>query len=210
MGLFEDFSRILETRLEEFLKNNPHLELQALEEQLREQEEETTRLLASFRVREKQLEAEILTTAKEVQRWHVRIDKAKAANRYDLAKPAQEREAALLRQGNQLWGQMKGVKERITQTVDLNQKIKQRRKDVQAKVVEAQNARAAAKAQASSQETQWQEKQWQEKQWQTSAWNQTPNYSVSSSGPSLDDLEATFSKWETDEELDQMKRDMGK
>ena len=208
MGLFEDFSRILETRLEEFLKNNPHLELQALEEQLREQEEETTRLLASFRLREKQLESEILTTAKEVQRWHVRIDKAKAANRYDLVKPAQEREAALLRQGNQLWGQMKGVKERITQTVDLNQKIKQRRKDVQAKVVEAQKARAAAKAQAKAQE----EAAWQEKQWQTSAWNQKTDYSFSnpSAQTSLDDLERTFSKWEMDEELDQMKRDMGR
>ena len=206
MGLFEDFSRILETRLEEFLKNNPHLELQALEEQLREQEAETTRLLASFRMREKQLESEILTTAKEVQRWHVRIDKAKTANRYDLVQPAQEREAALLRQGNQLWGQMKGVKERITQTVDLNQKIKQRRKDVQAKVVEAQNARAAAKAQVS------QEAQSQEKQWQTSAWNQKTDYSFnnSSARTSLDDLEATFSKWEMDEELDQMKRDLGK
>ena len=211
MGLFEDFSRILETRLEEFLKNNPHLELQALEEQLREQEEETTRLLASFRMREKQLESEILTTAKEVQRWHVRIDKAKTANRYDLVKPAQEREAALLRQGNQLWGQMKGVKDRITQTVDLNQKIKQRRKDVQAKVVEAQNARAAAKAQAKAQ-TSSHESSWQEKQWQTSAWNQKTDYGVNASGSynSLDDLEKTFSQWEMDEELDQMKRNMGR
>lgn len=211
MGLFEDFSRILETRLEEFLKNNPHLELQALEEQLREQEEETTRILASCRLREKQLESEILTTAKEVQRWHVRIDKAKAANRYDLVKPAQEREAALLRQGNQLWGQMKGVKERITQTVDLHQKIKQRRKDVHVKVVEAQNARAAAKAQAKAQASS-QDAAWQEKQWQTSAWNQKTDYSSSnpSTHTSLDDLEKTFSQWETDAELDQMKRDMGK
>ncbi|MGL4503833.1 MAG: TIGR04376 family protein, partial [Planktothrix sp.] len=46
MGLFEDFSRFFETRLDEFLKDNPHLELQALEEQLREQEEDTLRLIA--------------------------------------------------------------------------------------------------------------------------------------------------------------------
>jgi len=37
VGLFDDFSRFLESRLEEFLRNNPHLEL-ALLEQLREQE----------------------------------------------------------------------------------------------------------------------------------------------------------------------------
>ena len=30
MGVFDDVSRFLEDRLEEFLKNNPHLELQAL------------------------------------------------------------------------------------------------------------------------------------------------------------------------------------
>lgn len=203
MGLFEDFSRLLETRLEEFLKNNPHLELQALEEQLREQEAETTRLLASFRVREKQLESEILTTAQEVQRWHVRIDKAKAANRHDLVQPAQEREAALLRQGNQLWGQMKGVKERISQTVSLNQKIKQRRKDVQVKVKEAQQARAAAQAQAKADAA--------DTQWKTSAWNQTTSYSFSNPTrqASADDLERAFSKWEMDEELETMKRDLG-
>ena len=194
MGLFEDFSRLLETRLEEFLKSNPHLELQALEEQLREQENETTRLLASFRLREKQLETEILATAKEVQRWHGRIEKAKAANRYDLVKPAEEREAYLLRQGNQLWGQMKGVKERIQQTVELNQRIKQRRKDVRVKMEQAQYARATS----------------QTKQWQTSGWNQSSSYSFSNPSvqTSTDDLEQTFSRWETDEELEQMKRNM--
>lgn len=194
MGIFEDFSRVLETRLDEFLKNNPHLELQALEEQLREQEEETTRLLASFRIREKQLETEILSTAKEVQRWHQRIEKAKAANRYDLVKPAEEREAFLLRQGNQQWGQMQGVKDRIKQTIELNQRIKQRRQDVRTQVAKAETARAAAQA----------------KQWQTDGWNQSADYSFTThSTSSTDDLERTFAKWETEEELNQMKRNLG-
>ncbi|MFW6316406.1 MAG: TIGR04376 family protein, partial [Cyanobacteriota bacterium] len=38
MSLLDDLTKFLETRLDEFLKNNPHLELQALEEQLREEE----------------------------------------------------------------------------------------------------------------------------------------------------------------------------
>ena len=46
MSLFDDFSRFLETRLEEFLRNNPHLELQALLEQLREQEQDALKLIA--------------------------------------------------------------------------------------------------------------------------------------------------------------------
>ena len=45
MGLFDDLSRFLETRLEEFLKNNPHLELEAILEQLRQQEQDTSRLI---------------------------------------------------------------------------------------------------------------------------------------------------------------------
>jgi uncharacterized protein (TIGR04376 family) len=198
MGLFEDFSRFLETRLEEFLKNNPHLELQALEEQLQEQEEETNRLLASFRTREQQLKAEILETAQEVKRWHVRIQKAESANRMDLAKPAKEREAQLLRQGNQLWGQMTGVQDRIQQTLKLQQNIQVRLKEVKAKIVEAEAARRAQQAQQTA---------------PPSGWDfSTVSRSVyaTSSSDAYDPLEKSFQQWEMEEELQQMKRDMGK
>ena len=56
MGLFDDFSQFLENRLEEFLQNNPHLELQALEEQLHQQEEDTLRLIIQLQRQEKKLE----------------------------------------------------------------------------------------------------------------------------------------------------------
>jgi uncharacterized protein (TIGR04376 family) len=191
MGLFEDFSKFLETRLEEFLRNNPHLELQALEEKLREQEEETVRLIADLRVREKRLEDEILATAQEIQRWHIRIEKAKKAQRLDLAKPAEEREAALLRQGNQLWGQMEMLKTRIQQTSELQKQIQLRKQEVKAKVVEAEAARARNT----------------EQQWQTTGWNQT--YQSSFSNPS-DPLEQTFRRWETDADLEELKRKMGR
>ncbi|NEQ25612.1 MAG: TIGR04376 family protein [Microcoleus sp. SIO2G3] len=191
MGVFEDFSNFLEARLEEFLRNNPDLELQALAEKLREQEEETVRLLGELRRRERQLQDEILATAQEVQRWHVRIDKAKAAGRTDLVTPAEEREAELLRQGNQLWGQMEAVKDRIKQSIDLNTQIQQKRKEVTAKVAEAQAAKAKAQAAQSSQA------------WQNTNWNPT------FTNPA-DPLEQTFRRWEMDEELDQLKRQMGK
>ncbi len=86
MGLFEDFSRFLETRLEEFLKDNPHLELQALEEQLREQEEDTLRLIADLSREEKKLQAEILAVAQDVQKWHQWVQKAQAANRFRFSR----------------------------------------------------------------------------------------------------------------------------
>ena len=177
MGLFDDLSRFLENRLEEFLRNNPHLELEALLEQLREQEEDTLKL--------------ILSTAQEIQRWHIRIQKAKNANREDLAAAAGEREAALLREGNQRWGHMQGLKERINQSQELLQKIQQRRQEVQAKAAEAQTARAKAQTQQRSESIGWS--------------NQTSSYSGG-----LDDLEEKFRSWETQDELEQMKRNMQK
>ncbi len=191
MSVFEDFSNFLEARLEEFLRNNPDLELQALAEKLREQEEETVRLLGELRRRERQLQDEILATAQEVQRWHIRIEKAKTAGRTDLVTPAEEREAALLRQGNQLWGQMEAVKDRIKQSIDLNQQIQRKRQEVTAKVAETQAVRAKAQAEQTSQA------------WQNTNWN--PSFSTPA-----DPLEQTFRRWEMDEELDELKRQMGR
>jgi len=197
MGLFDDFSRFLETRLEEFLRNNPHLELQALEEQLREQEEDTLRLIADLQRQEKKLQEEILATAQDIQRWHARLDKAKAANRLDLAQAAQEREAALLRQGNQRWGQMQGCKERIAKSKELYRQIQVRRQEVRAKAVQA--AQAATATQTSNQN---------EQRWDTKGWNQSGN---DSSGTHSDAaLEEKFKHWETDEEIEQLKRNIGR
>ncbi|OUL36233.1 TIGR04376 family protein [Nostoc sp. T09] len=191
MGLFDDLSRFLENRLEEFLRNNPHLELEALLEQLREQEEDTLKLVADLQLQEKRLQEEILSTAQEIQRWHIRVQKAKAAAREDLAVAAQEREAALLREGNQRWGQMQGLKERINQSKELLKKIQVRRQEVQAKATEAQTTRAKAQAQ---------------QRLETDGWSKaTSNYSSS-----FDDLEDKFRRWETQDELEQMKRNLGK
>ena len=191
MGLFDDFSRLLETKLEEFLRSNPHLELQAIEEQLKEQEEDTLRLILDIQKQEKTLQAEILSAAQEIQRWNDRANKAKAAQRLDLAQAAQERQAALLRQGNQRWGQMQGCKERIEKAKELYRQIQVRRKEVRASAAEAAT-RATTKT---------------EQNWDTKGWNQTSNYS---SFNAADPLEQKFQHWEADEELDRMKRNIGK
>lgn len=190
MGLFDDLNRFLENRLEEFLRNNPHLELEALTEQLREQEEDALKLIADLQVQEKQAQEDILATATEIQKWHNRVQKAKASGRQDLAAAAEQREAALLREGNQKWGHMQGIKERITQTKELLRKINQRRQEVQTKATQAQTARTQAQAQ----------------RLETAGWS---NQTTTSAG-SFDELEAKFRRWETQDELEQMKRQMGK
>jgi uncharacterized protein (TIGR04376 family) len=191
VGLFEDFNRFLEDRLEEFLRNNPHLELQALEEQLREQEKDTLRLIVDLQGQQKNLQDEILAIAQDIQRWHARIEKAQSAGREDLARSAREREATLLRQGNQRWGQMEGVKQQITKAKELLSQIQMRRQEVQAKAKEVEDARASSKTARS----------------ETFGWNQSSSRTINS-GP--DPLEDKFKRWEMEEELEQMKRNMGR
>jgi uncharacterized protein (TIGR04376 family) len=191
VGLFDDLNRFLENRLEEFLRNNPHLELEALLEQLRGQEQDTLRLIADLQLQEKRSQDEILSTAQEIQKWHIRVEKAKASNRQDLAAAAQEREAALLREGNQRWGQMQGLKERIAQSKELLRKIQVRRQEVQVKATEAQSVRAKVQTQ---------------QRIETNGWSNQATTSNSNS----DDLEEKFRRWETQDELEQMKRNMGK
>ncbi len=183
MGVLDELTQFLETRLDEFLKNNPHLELQALQEQLKEQEKDTIRLILNLQKQEKKLENEILSIAQDIKLWHQRVEKARSANREDLAQAAQEKEASLLRLGNQRWGQMKGVQEQIRQSKDLLEKIRQRQKEVKAKTQQAQ---------ASQSQNNW-------------GWESESTYQSSSSG-SLDPLEETFRNWEVEQELEQMKQ----
>lgn len=190
MSLFDDLSRFLESRLEEFLRNNPHLELEALLEQLREQEEDTLKLISELQLQEKRSQDEILSTAQEIQKWHIRIQKAQAAGRQDLITPAQQREAALLREGNQMWGHMQGLKERITQSEELLGKIQKRRQEVQNKAAEMQTARTKAQSQ---------------QKLENYGWNTTSN-----SQSNFDELEDKFRRWETEDELEKLKRKMGK
>lgn len=193
MGVFDDVSRFLEDRLEEFLHNNPHLELQALLEQLKEQEADARRLLVDLERKKQDQESQILSLAEDIQAWHGRIQKAQAAGRPDLAQGAQEREAALLRQGNQVWGQRSGTERRISQAQNLLQEIQQRQREVEQKakqVAAEQRATVAQKTAAG-----------------TVGWNQGEdqgNYRRE-----LDPLEAEFKKWELQAELDALKRKVG-
>lgn len=189
MGIFDDFSKFLEDRLDEYLSANPHLELMAMEEKLREQEEETLKLMTDLKLKERQLQDEILAIAQDIQVWHARVEKAQAKGRLDLAQPAQEHEASLLRQGNQTWGQMEMLKDRIQQTQELQQKIQQRRKEVQAQVTQAQTARTVSPAQPGS------------------PWSEP---SSTDGSPSAAQLEKQFQRWEAEEELEQLKRNLGK
>jgi uncharacterized protein (TIGR04376 family) len=188
MGLFDDINQFLEERLDEFLQDNPHLELQAIEEQLREQERDTQKIITEFQLKEKRLQEEILAIATDIQTWHGRITKAQTGGREDLAKAAREREAALLRQGNQLWGQMEGVKESIVKARELLGQIQQKRQDTQAKYEQVRDNQFNTTSQSGS----------------SVGWDRGAN--TNNYNRAADPLDAEFQKWELDEEIERMKR----
>lgn len=150
MGLIEDLVKFLEMRLDAFLQAHPDLELQALEEQLRQQEADTNRLLNTSRSELSALEKQIMTLAEDVKVWHGRIDQAVAAGRSDLAEAARDREANLLQTGNQLWGQMQGLKTRIAQMQQLLQQVQVRKQELSARIA-AQPKAAKTEPPASAQ-----------------------------------------------------------
>lgn len=186
MGLFDDVSRLLEERLDEFLKNNPHLELQVLLDQVEEQERDTTQLISSLQNEQQRIESEILAIAEDIQKWHLRINKAQTAGRLDLAQAAQEREASLLRQGNQLWVRMEGTKKRLTDAQALFPQIQERKKELQTKIKQAQTQNSST----------------------TRGWEDGQNYSAPRYQKEFDPLEKEFQQWDMDEELERLKREI--
>lgn len=179
MGLFDDLSRFMESRLDEFLKAHPELELQALDDKLNQQEADARQLLERSRAEEKRIQSQILTLAQEIKTWHLRVEKATQANRPDLAERARQREAALLNQGNQRWGKMEGLKEQIKQAEALLVRIQQRRQEVKDKL-QILKAQKQATSQAES------------------FWGKPVD--------PFDELEKEFQKLEVDQELNRMKQ----
>lgn len=159
----------------------------ALEEQLRQQESDTTKLIAETRADQQRLQQSILATAQDIKLWHGRVEKAQQANRPDLAQGAKQREADLLNQGNQLWGQMQGAKERLQNMEELLRRVQQRRQEVRDRITEmARSQQAEAATSASVADEEW------------SGWSQpSSNWS---------DLEKEFQRFETDLELEAMKK----
>ncbi|ELR96551.1 TIGR04376 family protein [Gloeocapsa sp. PCC 73106] len=184
MSLFDDVNRFLEEKLDEFMSNNPHLEAQALLEQLKEQERDTLKLIIRLEAQEQQLQQEILSLAEDIKIWHARVKKAQSAGETELSQKAAEREASLLHQGNLVWRQMEGAKKQILQAKELLKQIELQKQQIQQK-----SDSFTATPQSDS---------------ATRGWNQSTTYTKEA-----DPLEQMFAKWETDQELEQIKRNLG-
>ncbi|WP_287130966.1 TIGR04376 family protein, partial [Candidatus Cyanaurora vandensis] len=141
MGLWDDLEQFLESRLEQFLQANPQIQVYVLLEQVRDEETQAQNRLTSFRQEEQDLYQQILDTAQQIQKWAARKQKAQAAGRSDLVQAAQQQEAQLLTQGNQLWSRKNEVLTQIQQHEELLKKLIPRRQELE---VRAQAQPAAA------------------------------------------------------------------
>ena len=186
MNLLSDLGKFLETRLEEFLQSNPNLELQYLSEQLKEQEEQTFKLITENQEEKKNLESSIISLAGEIKIWHRRTLKAKLAQRLDLSKASQERELSLVQQGTQLWENMKKVERKITQSKTLLSQIRERRKEITAKKIEF-------KVDGATPDYCMDEKQ---------------NIKEDNFKKASDSLENDFQRWELDNELEELRKNI--
>ncbi len=193
MGLIKDITNFLETRLEEYIRKNPQMELQMLLEQLKQQETEILKIIADFELKEKKFQDQILAIAEDIKLWHNRAIKANESGRQDLANAANERETALLKQGNQVWAQMSLAKQRLAQTFELSTQIQARITEIKQKISEAAKSQSYSGANSA----------------ENSAANSLPNFGWGNLNPppSADDpLEAKFHQWEMDEEIARLKR----
>jgi len=134
VGLWDDLEKFLEARLEQFLQANPQIQVYVLLEQIQLEETQAKHRLVNLRDEEKELYAQILDTAQQIQKWAARRQKAQIAGRNDLAQAAKDQESALLTKGNQLWSRKNEVLSQLKATEDLLQKLVPRRQELEAKV----------------------------------------------------------------------------
>ena len=60
MGIFEDFTNFLESRLEEFLQSNPHLNLTIIAQELNTEKQNTIKSISRLELELKTIENNIL------------------------------------------------------------------------------------------------------------------------------------------------------
>lgn len=181
MNFFEDFTKFLESRLDEFLQSNPQLNLTILAQELKQEKSDTIKLIFQGESDLKKIENDILNIGKEIQTWHNRIEKAQQARRLDLAQEAQDRENSLLTQGAFLWRQMEEIKQKIALNKELLSSIETKEKEVNLKIEQLKASQNYSNT------------------YQTPSWNQS-NYN--------DDLERKFQQWEIDEQIQELKKNL--
>ncbi len=186
MSIFENFTTFLESKLDEFLQSNPQLNLAILAQEVKQEKQDTLRLINQLETRQKKLETDILRLVQDIKLWCERIEKAKKANRIDLLTEAEQRKTLLLSQGNFAWQEMETVKSQIANSKQKMINIEEKEREINLKIQELEKTQS-----------------------QTNYYSQTSSNSPYSNFNNInDDLERKFRDWEVSMELDEMKKNM--
>lgn len=182
MGIFEDFSNFLESRLDEFLKSNPELNLTILQQEVKQQKRDTIKLINDLESKQKVLENQIVALGKEVSLWYARIEKAKQGGRFDLAEEAEKKQASLLQEGNLLWQEMEDVKQKNLDAKKLLITLEEKEREINLKMEQMKKVQPT--------------------------YSSSHNFDNRYTHHSDDDLESKFQQWEIEQELQKMKKNL--
>lgn len=191
MSIFENFTTFLESKLEEFLKSNPQLNLTILAQEVKQEKQDTLRLINQLEIRQKKLETDILKLVQDIKMWCERIEKAEKANRIDLATEAEQRKNLLLSQGNITWQEMDTVKSQLANGRKKMISIEEKEREINLKIQELEKTKYQTN-----------------NNYNSSTNNASSNYNSSTFNNINDDLEKKFRDWEVSMELDEMKKNM--
>jgi len=191
MSIFENFTTFLESKLEEFLKSNPQLNLTILAQEVKQEKQDTLRLINQLEIRQKKLETDILKLVQDIKMWCERIEKAEKAHRIDLATEAEQRKNLLLSQGNITWQEMDTVKSQLANGRKKMISIEEKEREINLKIQELEKTKYQTN-----------------NNYNSSTNNASSNYNSSTFNNINDDLEKKFRDWEVSMELDEMKKNM--
>lgn len=130
MHWWDELEATLSAKLDEFLQAHPDVAARLEAETLSEQETQTRRLLQQLQRERQDLEQKIRSTAQDIRLWRERQQLAEQAKRPDLVAAAQQRQQALMAQGNQYWAQLRVNQKRLQQTEALLRQIQNQRRQV--------------------------------------------------------------------------------
>lgn len=192
MSIFDNFTTFLESKLDEFLQNNPQLNLTILAQEIKQEKQDTIKIISQLETKQKKLETEILKLVQDIKLWCERIEKAEKAKRIDLAQEAEQRKNLLLSQGNIAWQEMKKVKAQIANSKQKMINIEQKEREINLKIQELEKTKY--------------QREHYSKTSTDSSYSNNSYYNFNEKN--YDDLEKKFRDWEVSMELEEMKRKM--
>jgi hercynine metabolism protein len=179
----EQLEARLEQQLEGFLRDNPQQQVLLEQQAARDQQQRLGQERLELRQRAESQRRALLSLAEEIRLWQQRVERARQANAGELAERAERHLAALMEQGRGLWQSLAELGVRFGQ-------------------VEAELAALASKRKSTANQPGSQPGRAVE----PPAAGATTSLDGDGAGTASDDLEAAWARFETQQDLQELRR----